>query len=102
MGSFPRDADMQNKSTVSPLPPSQDPARAPHPQSLARSRWLDYGEGGMVRDYASTRKRDAMKEKHWEGVEVRQMDILVEGRARWKSRREGIRTRTGEGLRHGI
>ena len=54
----------------------------------------------MVRDYASTRKRDAMKEKYWEGVEVRQMDILVEGRARWKSRREGIRT--GEGLRHGI
>ena len=36
----------------------------------------------MVRDYASTRKRDAMKEKYWEGVEVRQMDILVEGRAR--------------------
>ena len=47
---------------------------------------LDSGEGGMgggmVRDYASTRKRDAMKEKYWEGVEVRQMDILVEGRAR--------------------
>ena len=101
---------MPNKSTSQcplslPLKiPLARPARNHSHDHDALCSSLDSGEGemegGMVRDYASTRKRDAMKEKYWEGVEVRQMDILVEGRARWKSRREGIRT--GEGRRHGI